>query len=103
MSVANPWSGQVALTLDGDRHVLRLTLGANLENEGLVDLVSRFERGRFGTRDVISVLLAGLRGGGWSGSAETLLNGELEGGPVEATRVAAELLGRAFALPGASA
>ena len=107
--MGNPWAGEVALVLDGTRHVLRLSLGAlaeleaTLPGDGLVALIERFEGGAFGTRDVIAVLIAGLRGGGWDGSAAEVLDGEVEGGPVEATRVAAELLGRAFALPGTRA
>jgi hypothetical protein len=41
-----------------------------------------------------------LRGGGWRGSASDLLAVEISGGPVAAARAAAELLARAFALPG---
>ena len=42
--MANPWTGEVALTIDGERRVLKLTLGAlaELEQElsagSLVDL-----------------------------------------------------------------
>lgn len=103
----NPWAGEVALVLDGERHLLRLTLGALAEleaetgAEGLVDLIARFETGAFRARDVIALLVAGLRGGGWRGSADSLATAAIGGGPVEATRVAASLLGRAFALPGA--
>lgn len=103
--MGNPFAGEVALVLDGQRHVLRLTLGAlaeleaTMREDGIVSMIERFEAGRFGTRDVIAVLIAGLRGGGWQGDAVDVLDGEIEGGPVEATRVAAELLGRAFALP----
>ena len=105
----NPWAGEVALVLDGQRHVMRLTLGAlasleaALSAEGLADLIARFEGGGFATRDVVAVLLAGLRGGGWGGSAQALLDGEIEGGAMGATRAAAALLGRSFALPGGSA
>jgi len=104
--MGNPWAGEVVLVLDGTRHVLRLTLGAlaeleaTMREDSLVAMVQRFEGGAFGTRDVIAVLIAGLRGGGWQGQAVDVLDGEIEGGPVEATRVAAELLGRSFALPG---
>ncbi|MGB3406873.1 MAG: gene transfer agent family protein [Jannaschia sp.] len=96
----------MSLTLDGERCVLKLTLGALAELEAalkadsLVALVERFETGGFQARDVIVLLLAGLRGGGWRGGIDGLLSAEIEGGPVEATRVAALLLGRAFALPG---
>ena len=109
MGGGNPWAGEVALTLDGRRHVLKLTLGAlaameaAMEADGITAMVARFETGAFSARDVAAVLLAGLRGGGWRGTAAALLDGDIEGGPVEATRVAAALLGRAFALPGGGA
>jgi hypothetical protein len=99
--MANPWTGEVAIWLDGQRHVAKLTLGAlaeleeALKTETLLDLVQRFEERRFSTRDV-------LRGGGWQGQASDLLRVEIGGGPVEAARAAAELLARAFALPGES-
>ena len=103
----NPWAGEVALGLGGERLVLKLTLGALAELEdalgacGLVALVARFEDGSFGTRDVAALLLAGLRGGGWRGTARDLMAAEIQGGPVAATRAAAALFARAFALPGA--
>ncbi len=104
--MANPWTGEVAVTLDGERRVCKLTLGALAELEAvlevgtLVELVERFEGGRIAARDVLALLVAGLRGGGWQGTAADLRTVEIGGGPVEAARVAAELLARAFALPG---
>jgi hypothetical protein len=106
--MANPWAGEVAIWLDGQRHVAKLTLGAlaeleeTLKTESLLDLVQRFEEQRFSTRDVLALIVAGLRGGGWQGKASDLLRIEIGGGPVEAARAAAELLARAFALPGES-
>lgn len=103
--MSNPWTGEVAVTLDGERHVAKLTLGALAELEAglgtgtLIELVERFEGGRFSTRDVLMLVVAGLRGGGWKGTADDLLNVEIGGGPVEAARVAAELLARAFTVP----
>lgn len=103
--MANPWAGEVALWLDGERHVAKLTLGALAELEAglgadsLVALAERFESGRFASRDVLALIVAGLRGGGWRGGAADLLSVEIGGGPVEAARVAAELLARAFAVP----
>ncbi len=103
--MANPYAGEVALTLDGQRHVAKLTLGALAElevalgTETLVQLVERFESHRFSTRDVLALIVAGLRGGGWTGSAADLMQVEIGGGPMEAARVAAMLLARAFALP----
>ena len=43
---------------------------------------------------------ARLRGGGWQGVAADLLRVEIAGGAMEAAKVAAMLLARAFALPG---
>ena len=104
--MANAWAGEVALTLDGGRHVLKLTLGALAELEEslgagtLIELVERFEGGGFSTRDVLALIVAGLRGGGWQGQASDLLVVEIEGGPVQAAKVAGQLLARAFAMPG---
>lgn len=103
--MANPWRGEVALTIDGERHLMRLTLGALAELEAgidsgsLVELAQRFEAGGFSTRDVLALIVAGLRGGGWQGQAKDLLAADIAGGPMAATRAAAELLARAFMLP----
>jgi hypothetical protein len=103
--MANPFAGEVALVLDGRRHVAKLTLGslaeleAALETGSLMELAERFENRRFSARDVLALILAGLRGGGWTGTAADLRCVEIGGGMVEAARVAAELLARAFAMP----
>ncbi|NCM96709.1 MAG: gene transfer agent family protein [Rhodobacterales bacterium] len=104
--MVNPFAGEVAILLDGQRHVARLTLGAlaemeaALESGSMIDLVERFEAGRFSTRDVLALVVAGLRGGGWQGHAADLRTVEIGGGPIAAARAAAELLARAFAVPG---
>ncbi|MEM6738985.1 MAG: gene transfer agent family protein [Pseudomonadota bacterium] len=101
--MANYWAGEVALVVDGERRVAKLTLGALAELEGamegetLIALVERFEAGQHRASDVLALIVAGLRGGGWRGSAEDLLSSEIEGGPLEASRVAAALLVAAFA------
>lgn len=103
--MANPWAGEVTVTLNGVPHRAKLTLGALAELEAalevgsLLDLVERFEAGRFSTRDVLALLVAGLRGGGWQGGPADLRSVDIGGGPLEAARVAAELLARAFASP----
>ncbi|WP_394152563.1 gene transfer agent family protein [Loktanella salsilacus] len=103
--MVNPLAGEVSVTIDGVPHVAKLTLGALAEleaalaAESLVDLVERFEAGRYRGADVMALLVAGLRGGGWRGSAADLLSADLAGGPVGAARVAAELLARAFTPP----
>jgi len=104
--MVNPWAGEVEVTLDGVPRVARLTLGSLVEMEAglgagsLIEVVERFEQGRFTARDVIAVLVAGLRGGGWKGTAADLARSEVAGGPMAAARLAAQLLARAFALPG---
>ena len=103
----NPWAGELRLVIDGQAHVLKLTLGAlaeleaGLETGGLVDLVERFESGGIASRDVLALLVAGLRGGGWQGTARDLLQAEIEGGPMAGAKAAAQLLVRAFQIPDA--
>lgn len=102
MAGANPFAGEVEVVLDGAPHRARLTLGAlaaleaDLGAGSLVALIERFKAGGFSSRDVLAVLVAGLRGGGWQGRAEDLLTVEIEGGPLACARVAAELIARAF-------
>ncbi|MDX2483413.1 MAG: gene transfer agent family protein [Pseudodonghicola sp.] len=104
--VVNPWAGEVALVVGGERRVLKLTLGAlaeleeSLGEDTLVALVERFEGGRFSSRDLLALVLAGLRGGGVDWVSGDLLRAEIEGGPLAAARAAAELLARAFTVPG---
>lgn len=101
----NPWSGIVSIDIDGTARPMSLTLGAlaeleaTLGDDSLVDLVSRFESGAVSSRDVFALIIAGLRGGGWDVSRDQLLSAEIKGGPIAATRAAAQLLARAFLLP----
>ena len=103
--MANPWTGEVAIVIDGVSHDCKLTLGALAELEAglgegsLVDLIRRFEGAAFSGADVMAVVVAGLRGGGWIGTAADLMTAEIAGGPVGAAKVAALMLARAFAVP----
>ena len=105
--MANPWAGEVALHVDGQRHVLKLTLGAlaeleaDLSEDSLIALVTRFEAGHYSSRDVLALIVAGLRGGGWQGRSSDLIAADIAGGPVAAAQAAAQLLVRAFTLPDA--
>mgnify|MGYP002714479083 FL=1 len=105
--MANPLAGEVEVVLDGVPHVGKLTLGAlseleaELGAESMIALVERFERGRFSTRDVMAVLVAGLRGAGWSGDIAALGACDIRGGPVAAAHTAAAMLARAFRIEGA--
>ena len=101
--MANPWAGEVALTIDGTRRTLKLTLGAlagleaRLKSASLIELIERFESGRFGSGDVLAVIDAGLIGGG--NPPVDLMTADVAGGPVAAAKAAAALLVRAFSLP----
>lgn len=103
--MANPWTGEVAVVIDGVPHDCKLTLGALAELEAalgagsLVELIRRFEGAAFSGADVMAVIVAGLRGGGWTGTAADLMTAEIAGGPVGAAKAAAMLLARAFAAP----
>ncbi|ALI56059.1 gene transfer agent family protein [Celeribacter marinus] len=103
--MANPFQGEVALTLNDERRVLKLTLGAlaeleaGLQTDTLVALVERYEAGQFSSADVVRVVVAGLRGGGWQGGYDDILTADITGGPLEAARVGAALLARAFTVP----
>lgn len=107
--MANPYRGEVEITINGAPYALKLTLGAlagleqSLAEGSLVDLVQRFEAGRFSARDVLALLAAGLEGGGHTLSAEELAKADIAAGPVGAARVAAQLLARSFSLPGPEA
>ncbi len=101
----NPYRGEVSLTIDGHVHLMRLSLGSlaaletQMNEDSLTSMVERFENGEFKTHDLITLLTAGLRGGGWDGNADDLLNGEIEGGPLAAARAAGALLSVTFGSP----
>jgi hypothetical protein len=103
--MANPWTGEVAVVIDGQSHDCKLTLGALaeleavLETGSLVELIRRFEGGAFSGADVIAVIVAGLRGGGWQGARDDLMTADIAGGPIGAAKAAALLLARAFETP----
>lgn len=85
----------------------KLTLGALAELEAdlgdasLVALIERFDAGGYRAADVLAVVVAGLRGGGWAGTRADFMGVDIEGGVEEAARVAARLLIGAFAPFGA--
>lgn len=103
--MGNPYRGEVELVVDGTVLPMRLTLGAlaeletRLKSDSLVSLIERFEQGQFGTPDLIALLVAGLRGAGWTGNAEALMRAEINGGALHAARQAGKLLATAFSLP----
>ncbi len=94
----------MALVIDDRSYDLRLTLGALAELEAdlrtgsLVEMVERFENGAYSSRDVLAILRAGLKGGR-ADPMPDLDHGQVDGGPMRAAQVAAQLLVRAFTLP----
>jgi hypothetical protein len=100
--MANPWTGEVTLVINGAPQIMKLTLGALAELEqalsvgSLVDLVQRFESGGFSALDVLALIGAGLRGGGNPMPPDDLAQATIDGGPMAAARASAELLARAF-------
>lgn len=105
--MTNPWRGEVELVVEGQAYALRLTLGAlagleaELAEPSLVALVERFEQSRFSSADVLALLKAGVRGGQCDLDPAALDHAEIAGGPMAAARAAAELIARAFVVPGA--
>lgn len=103
--MVNPFAGEVEIRLNDEILPAKLTLGAlaeleaELGDESLLAMIARFEGGAFQSRDVLAVIVAGLRGAGWTGRASDLLQADLQGGPVAAGLAAAQLLSRAFQGP----
>jgi hypothetical protein len=103
--MANPYRGEVELSVDGVPRVMRLTLGAlaelesRLESESLVELIGRFETGGFRVSDLVSLLVAGLGGGGWRIGEAEFLACRVDGGPLAAAQAAAQLLKVTFTVP----
>ena len=101
--MANAARGEAEITLDGERRVMRLTLGALAELEtalgagGLPALAERFERGEFGAKDLTALIGAGLRGAGAEISDMEVASMAIDGGAGGAARAAAQLLAAAFA------
>ena len=103
--MGNPFRGEVTLGVDGETRVMRLTLGAlaalesRLECGSMMEMITRFENGAFNVRDIISLLTAGLNGGGWSVTEAQLMQTQIDGGPMRAAEAAGALLRLTFTLP----
>ena len=100
--MANPHRGEIAAMIDGEEHVLCLTLGALAELEDrlqagdLVGLSERFATGRVSARDLTAIIGAGLRGGGTAVTDDQLARMQIEGGLTGAAEIAARLLRATF-------
>ncbi|MEE3101500.1 MAG: gene transfer agent family protein [Pseudomonadota bacterium] len=100
--MVNTARGEAELIVDGVPRVLRLTLGglAELETalgaDGLAALVERFETGGYRAGDLIALLAAGLRGGGFAVTDAACATLRVAGGAGGAARAAAALLMATF-------
>ena len=100
---ANRRRGEIEANIDGERRILCMTLGALAELEtalgvdNIADLAGRFAGGKVGTRDVMAIIAAGLRGGGNVIDDSELAGCRVEGGIGVAIDLAARLLESAFA------
>lgn len=100
---ANRLRGEIEAVIDGERRILCMTLGALAELEtafgldNIGDLAGRFSGGRIGTRDVMAIIAAGLRGGGNLIEDRDIEDMRVEGGIGGALSLAATLLSSAFA------
>jgi hypothetical protein len=99
---ANRQRGEIEAEIDGERRILCMTLGALAEMEtafgvdNIADLAGRFAGGRIGTRDVMAIIAAGLRGGGNVVDDDELAECRVAGGIGGAIALAARLLESAF-------
>lgn len=99
---ANRQRGEVEAVIDGEWRILCMTLGALAELEtafgvdNIADLAHRFSGGRVGTRDVMAIIAAGLRGGGNVIDDRDIADCSVEGGIGGAIALAARLLDSAF-------
>ncbi len=98
----NQHRGEVKIVVDDQPRTMRLSLGAiaaledQLGAQSMVEMVELFEVGKFKTRDLLLLLWAGLNGGGWDVSIEQIERSQVSGGPIEATKAAAQLLAVTF-------
>jgi hypothetical protein len=100
--MANARRGDVTILISGVPQLLRLTLGALAELEaafGVDDLNSlgeRFAQGRLKSTDLIALLGAGLRAGGWQLRDDEVSHLEFDGGLYGAVTAITQLLTLTF-------
>jgi hypothetical protein len=104
--MANPFRGEVGLTVNGEPHNLRLSLGALVELEAdlgetsVLGLVERIEAGELSSRDILAIVRAGLFGAGVRMALKDVADAEIDGGAIAIADAAARLIARAFGVPG---
>jgi hypothetical protein len=99
---ANRHRGEIEAVIDGKRRILVLTLGGLAELEtafGVTDLTAladRFESGRISSRDAMTILATGLRGGELDVSPDDVARMRPEGGAGAWVTILAALLNATF-------
>ena len=102
MMQVNPLRGEISAHLDGKEYCLVLTLSAlaELENsfagDSLEALVIRFSNGKFSSQDLLKIIAAGLRGGGYNFSDEEVGEMQVEGGAGGYVSIVSKLLKATF-------
>lgn len=100
--MVNRHRGEVAALLDGREWALCLTLGAlaeleaAFEAEDLTALIARFSSGRLSARDMLRIIVAGLRGGGHTLTEDDVAEMRADGGAAGYARIVSELLTATF-------
>ncbi len=100
--MVNKYRGEVAANLDGKTWTLCLTLGALAELEAafevddLTALIARFSSGNLSARDMLRVIGAGLRGGGYTVNDADVREMQAEGGAVGYAKIVSQLLTATF-------
>ena len=102
---ANRHRGEIEAVIDGQRHILVLTLGSLAELETAFDvadlmaLAARFEAGRISSSDAMVILATALRGGGLDVSPQDVGRMRPEGGAGGWVAILSDLLSATFSQP----
>lgn len=103
--MANLHRGEIEAELGGAKRRLCLTLGAlaqleaDLQTSDLQGLAERFSSGRVSARDLVSILHAGLVGGGHTLDRDDVESMHVDGGLAAYADIAARLLTVTFGTP----
>lgn len=100
--MANQQRGEIEATFSGQSYTLCLTLGAIAELEAAFDtedfiaVIERLQKGKIKADDIITILTAGLKGGGNEVSRQEVATMKIEGGLKGAVVIVADLLSATF-------
>lgn len=101
--ITNRYRGEITATLDNRQWQLCLTLSALAEleakmgEEDIGALAARFSSGRLSAKDMLTIIAAGLRGGGHDVSDEEAGEMRSQNGVTGYAQIVAQLLSATFA------